>query len=140
VFEALAFKVKALHMEIIRYKREHEAAVLAAIKEDPSWEIFTNEGAIDKYRKRLRESITYVCYEGDRFSGYLRALLDDGFAIYISEIFVVPEMRNRKIGRTLISKLKSDFSNLTVYALSDEDIYYDKLSYKKAGSVFEIHQ
>ncbi|MES9938059.1 MAG: GNAT family N-acetyltransferase [Sedimenticola sp.] len=127
-------------MEITRYKREHEAAVLEAIKEDPDWDMFTNEGAIDKYRKSLLESITYVCYEGEIFSGYLRALLDDGFAVYISELFVVPEMRNRKIGRSLISKLKSDYSDLTVYALSDEDAYYEKLGYKKAGSVFEIHE
>jgi ribosomal protein S18 acetylase RimI-like enzyme len=127
-------------MEIIRYKREHETAVLTAIKEDPNWDIFTNDGAIDKYRKRLQESITYVCYEGETFSGYLRALLDDDFAIYISELFVVPEMRNRKIGRTLISKLQNDFSNLSVYTLSDEDTYYEKLGYKKAGSVFKIHK
>jgi GNAT superfamily N-acetyltransferase len=70
----------------------------------------------------------------------LRALLDDGFALYVSELFVVPEMRNRKIGRTLISKVKSDFMNLTVYALSDEDAYYEKLGYRKVGSVFEIHE
>jgi GNAT superfamily N-acetyltransferase len=127
-------------MDIIRYKREHENDVLSAIKADPDWDIFTNCAAADKYRKRLQESITYVCYEGKAFSGYLRALLDDDFAIYISELFVVPEMRNRKIGRTLISKLRSDFSNLTVYALSDEDIYYKKLGYNKVGSVYEIHQ
>ena len=69
-----------------------------------------------------------------------KILLDDDFAIYISELFVVPEMSNRKIGRTLISKLRSDFSYLTVYALSDEDAYYEKLGYTKVGSVFEVHQ
>ena len=127
-------------MEIVRYKREHETAVLTAIGEDPNWGIFTNDRAIDKYRKRLAESITYVCYEGETFTGYLRALLDDGIAIYIGELFVVPEMRNRRIGRTLIARVKSDFRNLSVYALSDEDIYYERLGYKKTGSVFEIHQ
>jgi GNAT superfamily N-acetyltransferase len=127
-------------MEILRYKHEYEDAVIAAIKEDPNWEMFTNKESIDKYRKRLRQSITYVAYEDDKFSGYLRALLDDGFALYVSELFVVPEMRNRKIGRTLISKVKSDFMNLTVYALSDEDAYYEKLGYRKVGSVFEIHE
>ena len=127
-------------MDIIKYKREHENDLFSAIKQDPNWDMFTNEAAAGNYRKRLRESITYVCYEGKKFSGYLRAILDDGISVYISELFVVPEMRNKKIGRTLISKLKSDFANLSVYALSDEDIYYEKLGYKKAGSVFEIHQ
>lgn len=126
-------------MEIFRYKREHEDAVLSAIKEDPSWDIFTNEKAIDNYKKSLCESITYVCYDNGAFGGYLRALLDDGFAIYISELFVVPALRNRAIGRTLIAKVKMDFRHLTVYALSDEDAYYEKLGYRRIGSVFEIH-
>jgi GNAT superfamily N-acetyltransferase len=126
-------------MDIFRYKHEHENDVLSAINEDPNWDMFTNDSAAREYRKRLRDSITYVCYEGKIFSGYLRAILDDGFSIYISELFVVPEMRNRKIGRTLISKLKSDYTNLSVYALSDEDIYYEKLGYKKAGSVYKIN-
>ena len=127
-------------MEIFRYKPEHEAAVISAIKQDPGWDIFTNEKAIGNYRKRLLESITYVCYENGAFGGYVRALPDDGFAIYISELFVVPELRSRRIGRTLIAKVKMDFKHLTVYALSDEDAYYEKLSYKKIGSVFEIHE
>ena len=125
-------------MEIFRYKREHEDVVLSAIKEEPSWDIFTNEKAIDNYKKSLCASITYVCYENGELGGYLRALLDDGFGIYISELFVVPEWRNRTIGRMLIAKVKMDFEHLTVYALSDEDAYYEKLGYRNAGSVFEI--
>ena len=125
-------------MEIFRYKREHEDAVISAIKEDPSWDMFTNEKAIENYRKSLGESITYVCYDNGVLGGYLRALLDDGFAIYISELFVVPEWRNRTIGRALIAKVKTDYRHLTVYALSDEDTYYEKLGYRRVGSVYEI--
>ena len=127
-------------MEIFKYKLEHEEALISAIKNDPGWDIFTNERAIGNYRKRLLESITYVCYENGAFGGYVRALQDDGFAIYISELFVVPELRNRTVGRKLIATVKMNFANLIVYALSDEDAYYEKLSYKKVGSVFEIHQ
>ena len=127
-------------MEIFRYKPEHEDAVISAIKEDPSWDIFTNEKAIDNYKRSLGESITYVCYENGELGGYLRALLDDGFAIYISELFVVPKWRNRTIGRTLIAKVKKDFRYLTVYALSDEDAYYEKLGYRRVGSVYGIHE
>ena len=127
-------------MEIFRYKPEHEDAVISAIKEDHSWDIFTNERAIDHYKKSLGESITYVCYENGTFGRYLRALLDDGIAIYISELFVVPECRNRTIGRTLIAKVKMEFRHLVVYALSDEDAYYEKLGYRRMGSVYEIHE
>jgi len=125
-------------MKILRYKREHEDAVLSAIKEDPNWDIFTRDDAIDNYRKSLHTSIVYVCYDEGAFCGYLRALLDDGFALYISELYVVPSRRNKNIGQLLIERVKKDHENLTVYALSDEDEYYIKKGYKKIGSVFEI--
>ena len=127
-------------MKIFRYVQECEEAVLSAIREDPDWNIYTNDDAVENYTKRLSASITYVCYDNEDFCGYLRALLDDGFAIYISELFVVPEWRNRTIGRTLIAKVQMDFRHLTVYALSDEDAYYEKLGYRRVGSVYEIHE
>jgi ribosomal protein S18 acetylase RimI-like enzyme len=112
-------------MEILKYKPEHEEAVLLAIKNDPNWDMFTNDDAIDTYRNSLKKSVTYVCHDNSEFCGYVRALLDDGLAIYISELYVIPKCRNRKIGRSLLEQVKVDFSNLTVYALSDEDAYYD---------------
>lgn len=127
-------------MEIRRYTREYEEAVISTISKDPDWAMFTNEKAVGNYKKRLLESVTYVCHENGAFCGYVRALLDDGFAIYISELFVTPQWRNRKVGRTLIARVKADYGHLTVYALSDEDAYYHKLGYAKVGSVFEIHE
>lgn len=125
-------------MEISKYKPEHEEAVLTAIKNDPNWDMFTNDDAIDIYKNALKKSVTYVCHDNSEFCGYVRALLDDGFAVYISELYVIPKWRKRKIGRLLLEHVKVDFSNLTVYALSDEDAYYEKIGYKKIGSVFEI--
>lgn len=127
-------------MEIFRYKLEHEDAVISAIKKDPGWDMFTNDNAIGTYKNSLCDSITYVCYENGMFGGYLRAFLDGGLAIYVSELFVVPEWRNRTIGRSLMARVKVDFKHLTVYALSDEDAYYEKLGYRKVGSVYEIHE
>ena len=126
-------------MLITRYKPEHEETILSAIKKDPHWDMFTNDDAIDNYRKRLQTSVTYVCYDNGEFCGYLRALLDEAFAIYVSELYVIPSCRNQKIGRSLLKKIKNDFPDLTIYALSDEDAYYEKIGYKKIGSVFEIH-
>lgn len=125
-------------MDILRYKREHEDAVISAIMKDPDWDMFTKDSSLAGYKKRLLQSVTYVYLENGEFCGYVRALLDDGFAVYISELFVVPECRNRKIGRALVGKVKMDFEQLTVYALSDEDAYYEKLGYRNVGSVFEV--
>jgi len=125
-------------MEISEYKLEHEDDILAAIKNDPEWDIFTNKDAIGNYRNSLKDSVTYVCHDNYELCGYVRALLDNGLAIYISELYVIPKWRNQKIGRSLIERIKLDFSNMTVYALSDEDAYYEKIGYKKVGSVFEL--
>ena len=65
-------------------------------------------------------------------------MVDDGMALYISELFVKPECRNRKIGQKLIEIVKIKNRSVTVYALSDEDRYYEKKGYQKIGSVFEI--
>ena len=125
-------------MKIQRYKREHEDAVISAIMKDPDWDMFTNENTVASYKERLLESVTYVCLENGMFCGYVRALLDDGLAVYISEIFVVPEYRSRKFGSALMAQVKMDYEQLSVYALSDEDAYYEKLGYSHVGSVFEI--
>ena len=125
-------------MDIFKYRQTDEDAVLSAIKMDPDWDMFTRADTIDTYRKCLKKGVTYVSYDNEIFCGYVRSILDEGFAIYISELFVVPEWRNKKIGRSLIKRVKEDFSHLTVYALSDEDAYYEKLDHQKVGSVFEI--
>jgi hypothetical protein len=48
-------------------------------------------------------------------------------------------MRGRRVGRTLLATLKRDFAGLPVYALSDEDAYYELLGCRRIGSVFEVH-
>ena len=125
-------------MEISKYKSVHEHDILAAIGNEPDWRVFTHEAVVDTYRQSLKHGIVYVCYSGNHFCGYVRAILDKGFAVYISELYVVPLFRNQKVGQLLLDRVASDFSNLTVYALSDEDAYYHKKGYKKIGSVFEI--
>ena len=117
---------------------EHENDVLEAISIDPNWDMFTNDSAVDNFRRSLKKSVAYVCYSDNEFCGYVRALLDEGFAVYVSELYVVKKWRNRKIGQSMLDRIKTDYSDLTVYALSDEDVYYQKKGYKKIGSVFEI--
>lgn len=125
-------------MVISRYTPDDEKAVMSAIGKDPEWEIFTGRDVIDNYRKSLEASVTYVCYEQEEFCGYLRAIQDDAFALYISELYVVPEKRNRGIGRALLAQAGRDYHGLRVYVLSDEDAFYEKAGYKRVGSVFQI--
>lgn len=125
-------------MKISKYNPEHENDILSAMSEDPDWDMLCNDATIDLYRKSLKNGVTYVCYNSNEFCGYVRAVLDDGFSIYVSELYVTPKWRNHKIGQSLLERVKSEFTNLTVYALSDEDAYYVKKGYTKIGSVFEL--
>lgn len=125
-------------MVISRYRPDDEKAVISAITRDPEWEIFTGKDAIDNYRKSLEASVTYVCYDQGEFCGYLRAIQDDAFALYISELYVVPQKRSRGIGSSLLAQVGRDFHGVRVYVLSDEDAFYEKAGYKRVGSVFQI--
>lgn len=125
-------------MKISGYKPEHENDILRSISIDPDWDMFTNDNTIDIYKNLLKIGVTYVCYSENEFCGYVRAILDEGLAIYVSELYVVKKWRNHKIGQSLLERVKNDFSDLNVYALSDEDAYYQKKGYRKIGSVFEL--
>ena len=125
--------------ELKQYSQENYQDVLSAIGQDPNWKFIINsESKRQVYANRLEISETYVCYFNKIFCGYIRAIIDDGMALYISELFVKPEYRNRNIGQKLIEKVKTQNPSTTVYSLSDEDKYYKKKGYKKIGSVFEI--
>ena len=125
-------------MKLSAYEPKHADDVLGAIRQDPDWDMFTHDDAIDAYRESLKHGITYVCYHHHEFCGYLRAILDAGFAVYVSELYVVPQWRNHRVGQSLLERVKEDFSPLTVYALSDEDAYYEKKGYQRIGSVFQL--
>ena len=125
-------------MKISKYATKHENDVLAALRTDPDWIEFTSTENIDAYKESLLNTITYVCYSNHEFSGFVRAIFDKGQAVYVSELYVVEKWRNKKIGQFLLEQVITDYSNLKVYALSDEDAYYQKKNYKRIGSIFEI--
>jgi GNAT superfamily N-acetyltransferase len=124
---------------ISEFQSENVNDILNAIGADPNWDIFTkNHTEREKYKNLLNNSPVFVCYLGNEFCGYIRAILDQNFAVYISELYVTFDHRNQKVAEQLINKVKEAFSELTVYVLSDEDAFYEKKGYKNVGSVFEI--
>ncbi len=125
-------------MKISRYSIEHEDDVIAAIGGDPDWEFLVSNDKKDLYKASLLKGVSYVCYSDNEFCGYVRAILDEGYSVYISELYLLPKWRNQKGGQLLIERVAKDHPKLTIYALSDEDAYYLKKGYQKIGSVFEI--
>ena len=123
--------------EILRYHPALETDLLALLSAEPQWADFTAADAIDRFRRALQASETYVCRVDGETCGYLRALVD-GFGIYVSELYVAPTHRDRGLGRQLLARLKQAHAAEAVYVLSDEDAYYEKLGFARVGSVYRL--
>ena len=122
---------------ITRYQKENERELLALLGEEPEWGSFLTDDAIDTFKKALLESDTFVYESQGNICGYLRALID-GFGIYVSELYVAPQYRGNSFGEELLRRIKQEHLNQDVYVFSDEDLYYEKLAYKRVGSVFQL--
>ncbi len=127
-----------VHMSNIqKYEKELEAELLVLLRAEPDWNSFTNEGAVDAFKKSLLDSETYICQCQGKICGYLRALVD-GFGVYVSELYIAPKYRNKGYGRRLLGRIKSAYPHQDVFVFSDEDLYYEKLGFKRIGSIFQL--
>jgi ribosomal protein S18 acetylase RimI-like enzyme len=122
---------------IFRYDTQHEDELIALLSAEPDWNTFTRDQSVEGFRKALLVSDTYICKSNGEVCGYLRAMVD-GFGIYVSELYVAPQYRNHGHGKALLGALKHAHPNQDVYVLSDEDSYYEKLGYRRVGSVFQL--
>jgi len=126
-------------MEIRKYKKEDENKVMEIIKQEgKEWECYSKSNVQDKYKKALKNSITYVAYVGDELCGYSRSLNDNGFFVYVCDLLVTPKFRGGNIGRELMECIYKDYPDKIVYVMSDIDEYYKKQGYRKECSVFEV--
>ncbi len=90
------------------------------------------------YRKALENSITYVALIGEELCGYSRSLGDSGLFIWIIDLLVNKNRRGLSIGKKLMECILTDYPDIDVFVMSDVDPYYDKLGYKKEGSIFKL--
>ncbi|MFW6287617.1 MAG: GNAT family N-acetyltransferase [bacterium] len=127
-------------MFIKKYKMDEDEFQLMKMLENEGeeWSCYTDVDKSEKYKEALKNSITYVAYEGDILCGYSRSLKDFDFYIYVCDLLVMPEYRGRNIGRKLMEYIYNDYPEHIVYVMSDVDIYYEKQGYKREGSVFEV--
>ena len=123
--------------EILDFRVEHEPELLALLAREPDWREFMSAEGLPRFRAALRDSLTLVCFDDGRACGYLRALVDR-FGLYVSELYVAPEARGHGHGRALLQHLRDAHAGQDVYVLSDEDAYYARLGYTRAGSVFRL--
>ena len=126
-------------MEIKRYTENDDEQLFDMMREEGGdWSCYYGEAGIGKYKKALRDSRTYVAYEGSVLCGYVRCREDDGFGVYIYDLLVRRSCRGREIGRKLMERVCDDYPGEIVYAMSDVDEYYEKLGYSREGSIYIV--
>ena len=73
-----------------------------------------------------------------RCSAGTRCREDEGFGLYVYDLLVRRSHRGRRLGRTLLEHVSAEFPDQPVYVMSDVDPYYEKLGYRREGSVFVV--
>ena len=126
-------------MQIRKYEKADEDNVMKIIElEGKEWEDYSAPKNQNMFRKALEKSITYVAYEDDELCGFSRSVDDNACEIIVCDLLVTPKHRGKNIGSKLMECIYNDYSNKTVYVMSDVDDYYKKQGYEKVGTVFEV--
>lgn len=126
-------------MEIKKYCKTDESRLFEMlVEEGPDWSDYHDLNNRDQYIQALASSITYVAYDELRVCGYIRCREDDGFGVYVYDLLVRKAYRGKQIGKKLMEWVCHEYPGQTVYVMSDVDAYYEKLGYRKEGSIFEI--
>lgn len=125
-----------MNIEVRKYDHSKEYDKLLEIikSEGEEWKDYFNP----KYQVVLKKSITYVAYIDNVLCGYSRSINDFGLYIWVIDLLVDEKYRGNYIGKKLMECLLTDFPNQDIFVMSDVDKYYNKLGYKKEGSIFKI--
>lgn len=126
-------------MEIRRYTPADEALLLEMLAgEGDAWGDYHRPENRERFRRAFSSSVVYVACSGGRLQGYVRCREDDGYGVYVFDLLVQKEDRGRRIGKSLMERVRKDFPGQPVYVMSDVDPYYEKLGYEKTGSIFKV--
>lgn len=125
-----------MNVEIRKYNsaNDYEQLVELIRSEGAEWKEYLNP----KYGISLEQSITYVAIIGDELCGYSRSLNDPGYYVWVVDLLVHKNRRGHAIGKQLMDCVRHDFPDQEILVMSDVDPYYEKLGYKKEGSVFTV--
>lgn len=126
-------------MRIDTYQKDDENAIMALIEsEGEDWKDYYEGPGRAKYLFCLSDSFTLVARLGAHIIGYLRAMDDHGFGIYVCDLLVHKDHRGKQIGKQMMDELRTFYPKDDIYVMSDVDPYYIKQGYKNIGTIFQI--
>lgn len=126
-------------MKIRRYTKADAPLLFELLMDEGgNWDSYYGPLGREKYIMALESRVTYIALDGGLACGYLRCREDDGFGVYIYDLLVRKSYRVKQIGKHLMERVCKDFPDQPVYVMSNVDAYYERLGYKKEGSVFKV--
>ncbi|MBV1757188.1 MAG: GNAT family N-acetyltransferase [Dethiosulfatibacter sp.] len=126
-------------MEIKRYSIADAPLLFdMLVDEGDEWSDYHGSAGRDKYIKALESSTTYIAYDNTIVCGYARCREDNGFGVYVYDLLVRKSYRGNQLGKMLMEQVCIEFPDQPVYVMSDVDPYYEKLGYRREGSIFEV--
>lgn len=117
---------------------DYQKLLKVILSEGEEWNLYTHEPGKSRYQKALAASITYVAVIDGKICGYSRSIPDAGLYIWVVDLLVSREYRNRGLGRLLIECLRPIYPDEEIYIFSDADMYYQKLGYTREGSIYKV--
>lgn len=102
--------------------------------EGEEWKEYFNPN----YRKALDNSITFVALIVDELCGYSRSLSDSGLFIWVVDLPVKKAGEGFRLEKKIMDCILTDIPDIDVFVMSDVATCFEKLVYKKEGSIFEV--
>lgn len=131
--------IRKFKVEVRKYceKTDYDS-LISLFKSEKDWDWFLSSEIMEKHKKSLGESITYIIFYKNEIIGYIRAIEDIGSYIYVCELLVNSKYRGKGSGKILLDRLITDYPEHHTLVMSDVDQYYQKLGYKREGSIFKV--
>jgi len=131
------------NITIKNYNESTDAESLFALMHlEDDWGDYLSDDGNQRYKIALKQSTTFVLYEGDNCCGFIRVKDDFGFWVNIYDLLVGKLHRGKNYGKMLIEHVCKTFEGCSVCTLSDVDGYYTK-AFRDAqiiGSVIELQK
>lgn len=115
----------------------HYNHILNSVKNE-NWQSFYEERKAE-YKQALKVSCTLVVCEDEQYAGFLRAVTDGVFTLFVAEIVVDEAYRRKGFGRALIREASARYPSARIDLISDNDAFYLELGFHPVGGGMRRH-
>ena len=124
---------KILEYNILEYNEERDYISIINSTKSEAWISFYTDKK-EQYQNALKSSLTYVIYENDCYAGYIRAITDNFFTLFVCEIIIDQKYRRKGYGRLLLDYLHNLYPSTRTDLLSDNDSFYIASGFHALGN------